>query len=87
MILTFLPPLCIIDQCPVPWENVSSEFDLTFEYSISGPRLVCNYLSGLPPKGEIVSVCIKSGSWYPDLAEIVCTQPNNEGLSSVQFII
>ena len=83
--MTLLPPLYIIyiDQCRIPWIAVSSEFNVTFEYGISGPRLVYNCLSGLPPTGEIVSVCTSNGSWYPNPAEIVCTQPNDEGLFSV----
>ena len=81
--MTVLPPLCIIDQCPIPWENVGS--NVSFEYSTSGPRLVCNYLPGVvSPQGEIVSICTGNGTWYPNPAEIVCTQAN-EGLSSTQF--
>ena len=86
--MTVLPPLCIIDQCPILWENVGS--NVSFDYSSSGPRLaiVCNNLPGLPvsPQGEIVSMCTGNGTWYPNPAEIVCTQANNKGLSSTQFV-
>ena len=81
--MTVLLPLCIIDQCPIPWENVGS--NVRFEYSASGSRLVYNYLPGLP-QGEIVSICTGNGTWYPNPAEIVRTQANNKGLSSTQFV-
>ena len=61
----------MLDQCPIPWENVGS--NVTFEYSISGTRLV---LPGLPLEGNIISVCTNNGSWCPNPADIVCTQPN-----------
>ena len=75
---------CImLDQCPIPWENISS--NVTFEYSISGPRLIYNHFSGLSPKGEIVSVCTSNGSWYPNPAEIDLCIVLNQGLSSTQI--
>lgn len=73
----------MVDQCPIPWENINS--NVTFEYSISGTRLIYNHLSGLSSKEEIISVCTRNGSWYPNPAEIdLCTAPN-QGLSSTQI--
>ena len=74
IIMTVLPH---IDQCPIPWENVSS--NVTFAYSVNESS---HYLAELSPQGEIVSVCTSNGIWYPN------TQSNtdSEGLSSIQSI-
>ena len=69
----------MVDQCPIPWENVGS--NVTFEYSISGTRFILSVL-----EGNILSVCINNGSWYPNPADIVCTQPN-QGLFATQFYL
>ena len=63
----------IIDQCPIPWVNMSS--NISFEYRTDGPQLVCNN------REDITSIilCTSNGSWYPNPAEIICTQ-FNEGL-------
>ena len=73
----------MLDQCPIPWENVGS--NVTFEYSINGTRLIYNHSSGSSPKGEIISVCTSNGSWYPNPAEVDLCTVKNQGLSSTQI--
>ena len=82
MIMTLSP----LDQCPIPWEKFNVGSNVTFEYSISGPRLIYNHPSGSSPKGEIISVCASNGSWYPNPAEIdLCTVPNQGLCPQLRF--
>ena len=60
----------VIDQCPIPWANMSLNNIISFEYDADGPRLVCNN------REDIASICTNNGSWYPNPAEIICTQLN-----------
>lgn len=57
--------------------------NLSFKYSarVDGPQLVCN------DQEDTVSVCMSNGSWYPNLAEIVCIQLiDNEGLFPYMYV-
>ena len=47
-----------VDQCPTLWANNMS-LNVSFEYNVGGPQLVCKYLS---PQGEIVLICTNNGS-------------------------
>ena len=59
--------------------------NLSFKYSahVDGPQLVCNN------QEDTVSVCMGNGSWYPNLAEIVCSTQliDSEGLFPYMYVI
>ena len=63
-----------IGHCPI---TPSSITDLVTTFVSNGPQLVYRCLPGLQPQGEMVSVCLSNGIWYPNPAGIVCTSNGN----------
>ena len=63
-----------IGHCPI---TPSSITDLVTTFVSNGPRLVYRCLPGLHPQGEMVSVCLSNGTWYPNPAEIACAIASN----------